>query len=97
VRRLMHCSVATSHLDSVVKKSDSDRPGKAVVLLEALHGISQRGDVNHKPVRARQGEPSGFSGGIVTTGPVCVQIGVTTDHATTTTRLGFGGARCPSA
>ena len=43
-----------------------------------------------------QGEPSGFSGGIVTTGPVCVQIGVTADHATSTTRLGFGGARCRS-
>jgi len=43
-----------------------------------------------------QGEPSGFAGGIVTTGRVCVQIGVTADHATRTTRLGFGGANCPS-
>jgi len=43
-----------------------------------------------------QGEPSGFPGGIVTTGPVCVQIAVTADHRTTTTRLGFGGATCRS-
>ena len=44
-----------------------------------------------------QDESSGFSGGIVTTGPVCVQIGVTVDHKTTMTRLGFGGATCRSA
>jgi hypothetical protein len=43
------------------------------------------------------GEPSGFSGGIVTTGPACVQIVVTTDDSTNTTRLGFGGARCHSS
>jgi hypothetical protein len=43
-----------------------------------------------------EGEPSGFAGGIVTTGRVCVQIGVTADHATRTTRLGFGGGKCRS-
>ena len=43
-----------------------------------------------------QGYPSGYAGGIIASGPTCVQITVKTSAMKWTTRLGFGGLRCPT-
>lgn len=42
------------------------------------------------------GYPSGHPGGIIASGPSCIQMTVETSVTKWITRLGFGGLRCPA-